>query len=133
MVDTKALAAAKAKVAVVPPRIVFRRLRKQPNCVMQAQGDQCAQVVALFFSAVNAVLEANWIPDIGVIEGDVEVSHEHQARMQQKFGAHPVTQALKPTHFVFKFIAAGLVSVGEIAANHPHPAQVGADHARHVI
>ena len=81
MVNAQAPVAPKRRVAVIPPAVTLGRLCKQSVAVMQAQGDQGAQVVALLFGAVNLLAHAFWVPHIVVVKSDVVVAHQHQLRV----------------------------------------------------
>ena len=84
---------------------------------MQAQRNQCAQVVTFLFRAVNGVFQRNRIPYIGIVKRDVEVPHQHQIGVSEQFIAHPVSQALEPVHLVIELVAAWLLPIGEIPPN----------------
>lgn len=73
VVDAHAPVAAKAKVSVVPPGEAFVLLGEQSVGVVQAQCNQGAQVVALFFGAMDGVLQTHGVPHVGVVKGDVVV------------------------------------------------------------
>ena len=72
--------------------------------VMQPQRHQGAQVVALLVSAVNGVFQADGVPHIGVVKGDVVIAHQHQFGVGNQLGLDPVAQALEPVHLVVKFV-----------------------------
>ena len=133
MVDTQPAVAAKAGVAVVPPRITLLGLRKQAVAVGQAQRHQRTQLVTLFLRAVDRVLQAHRIPHVGVVKGDVVVTHQHQLGVHQQLGLDPVAQGLEPVHLVLKLLGARSLAVGEIRANHPHAVHRAGDHPRQLV
>ena len=133
MVDAQATVAFESEVAVVPPAKTLGRVRKQPVAVGQAQCDQCTQVVALFLGAVDGVAQAFGVPDISVVKGNVVVTHQHQPGVLCQFFLDPAAQGTEPLHLVLKLVAARLLPVGEVGANHPHAIDGAGDHTRHVI
>ncbi len=100
---------------------------------MQTQGDQGAQLVALLFGAVDGVLQSHRVPDVGVVKGNVVVTHQHQFGMFDQFLAQPVAQALEPAHLVFKFVGTWFLPIGEIGTDDTHAIHRGADDAGHVV
>ena len=133
MVNAQAAVAPKGKVAVVPPAVTFGRLIEKSVAVVQTQGNQRTQVVALFFGAMDLLAHALWVPNVVVVEGDVVVTHEHQLRVLLQLIFYPGAQAFEPLHLVLKFVTARSLAVGEIGAYDSDAGNRAGDDAGHVV
>ena len=78
VVYAQATVAAEGQVAVIPPAVVFGWLREQANRIVQTQPHDGLEVQTFLFGAVNGFAHAFGVPHIGIVERDVEVTHQHQ-------------------------------------------------------
>jgi hypothetical protein len=113
VVDAQPLVLAEGQVAVVPPAPALRRLLEQAEGVVQAQPDQAAEVLALLRRAVDLAGPGHGVVDVAVLGGDVEVAHQHQARVRGQLGAQPLAQRVQPAHLVGELVAVGAWPLGK--------------------
>ena len=83
---------------------------------------------------MNRLVQTLRVMRVAVVQSDVEVAHQHQARRALDFPRQPVTQAVQPLHFVGKLIAVWRLTVHKIAIDQAQRAvrclYGGGDHTR---
>ena len=88
---------------------------------------------AFFFGAMDGPSQCDRVPHIAVVDGDIEVTHQHQFVVAAEFIFQPLLQRGQPSHFVNKLVAVRGLPVRKIRTNHTHTVDRAGDHARHVI
>ena len=86
-----------------------------------------------FVGAMDGPGQCHRVPHIPVVNGDIEVTHEHQFVMAREFIFQPLLQRGQPSHFVNKLVAVRRLAIGEIRTDHAHTVDRAGDDTRHVI
>ena len=83
---------------------------------------------------VNRLAQTLRVMGVAVVQSDVEVAHQHQARRALDLPGQPVAQAVQPLHFVGKLVAVRRLAVHKITIDQTQRAvrclYGGGDHAR---
>ena len=133
MVNAQTAVAPESKFTVIPPRITFLRLLEHAKGIGQPEVNQSLKVLALFGGVVNGFAQALRVVGVAVVDGDVEVTYQHQPRMRRELFGKPMAQAVQPLHLVVEFVSTWRLAVDKIPVDHPHvtarSGQGGCNHA----
>jgi hypothetical protein len=129
MVDAQAAVEPEAHLPVVPPRVELGRLLEQAEGIDQAEFDKLAEGRALRFAAQDLVLPRRRVMHVAVLRRDVVIAEQGQLREALQFAAQMVFQGRQPAQLVFIFVAADLLPVGHVGADHAHSVDGRRQHA----